>query len=128
MQEIKVSQEEISRVKEWMDKHCMGFRNARTRQEILPFLRMPDRAFRATASELIHEGHLCSSASRGYWAVPLVTKDIEEVEAVLDAQIERKSKALDLLADCDKAIKLWQDRKRCLTQQMELNLVGKEIA
>ena len=83
---------------------------------------MPDRAFRAIVSELIHEGYLCSSASRGYWAIPLVTKDVEEVDAVLVAQIERKSKALDLLADCDKAIKLWEDRKRCLTQQYELSL------
>ena len=119
---IEVSRQDKLKVFDWMNKYCFGFRNARTRIDILPFLQIPDRIFRAIASELIHEGSLCSSASRGYWALPLVTKDIEEIEAVLSAQLERKSKALDLLADCDKAIKFWEDRKRCLTQQMELIL------
>ena len=103
----------------WMITNCLGFRNARTRANILPFVQLPDRYLRLIMSELIHEGHLCSSASLGYWALPLYTKDPQEIETALDAQRERKAKALDLLTDCDKMIKFWQDKKNCLEIQPE---------
>lgn len=126
--DFSVDPEDKQKVLDWMHTHAFGFRNARTRADILPFLQSPeemtDRVFRLCASELIHEGHLCSSASRGYWAVPLVTKDQEEIQAVIEAQEERKGKALDLLADCDRVIKIYQEKKRCITQQSEFELAG----
>lgn len=119
----EVNQDDKQKVLDWMMQYCLGFRNARTRANILPYLQMPDRYLRLLMSELIHEGHLCSSASLGYWALPLTTKDREEIDTALYAQHERKSKALDLLIDCDKHIKFWEDKRRCVTQQLELNLV-----
>lgn len=88
------------RVLEWMEKYCPGHKSARTRKDILPFIGLPDRYFRSIASELIHEGNLCSTASKGYWFRPLKTNDPEEIEAIKHSILERKSKALSMLEDC----------------------------
>lgn len=94
----------------WMTHHCLGFRNARTRENILPFVgNLTDRGLRKIMSELIHEGNVCSSHKRGYWAVPLQTTDTEEIEAMKQCYIERKSKALDLIQDCDRLIDKAED-------------------
>lgn len=109
------------RVLDWMVKNCAGFRNARTRANILPFMgSMTDRYWRAIISELKHDGHIASVCSRGYWAIPLATGEKEEVEAALESYQEMRSKALDLLTDTDRHIKHWQDRKLALTQQGEM--------
>ena len=112
------------KVLDWMNKYCLGFRNAKTRTNILPYLQMPDRYFRLLVSELKHEGHIASDCQRGYWAIPLCTKDPEEVEAALGSYQEMKSKALDLLTGLDKQIKFLEDKKRCLTQQFEFAGIG----
>ena len=123
MERSTVSSEDKDKVLNWMVSHCLGFRNARTRANILPFVQLPDRYFRLIVSELKHEGQLASDCQRGYWAIPLVTQDKEEIEAALGSYKEMKSKALDLLTGLDRQIKILEDRKNCLTQQMELNLV-----
>lgn len=96
------------RVLEWMQKHTNGYRNARTRENILPFIQLKDRYFRQIANELIHEKQLCSSHKRGYWFFPLVTNDPREIGAFKLCQIERKAKALDLLTGVDACI-AWAD-------------------
>lgn len=115
----KVNELDKKKVLDWLQKHCSGFRNARTRANILPFMQMPDRYWREIVSLLKHEGNIASTCFRGYWAIPLVTKDKEEVEAALESYQEMRSKALDMLTDTDKHIKHWQDRKLALTQQQE---------
>lgn len=114
----KVSEGDRLRILEWMLTHCFGFRNARTRANILPYMgAITDRNWREVISRLKHDGFLASTCSRGYWAIPLDTKDPAEVEAVLESYQEMRSKALDLLTGTDKHIKHWQDKKLALTQQ-----------
>jgi hypothetical protein len=102
-------QDDKQKVLDWGMKYMQGFRRARTREDILPFVQMDDRRFRACASELIHEGQMCSSHKRGYWIVPLQTNDPLEIEAMKECHIERKAKAIDLITDCDKMIKRAED-------------------
>ena len=105
---------------EWMTKNCHGYRNARIREGILPYVLIyrtfptketKDRHFREIMSSLIHEGHTASSNRRGYWVVPIHTRDRGEVEAVLECYYERKAKALALIADCDRLINEFVSRK-----------------
>lgn len=96
--------EDKQRVLSWMEKYANGYRNARTRENILPFVQLKDRYFRSIANELIHEKQLCSSHKRGYWFFPLVSNDPREIEAFKQCQIERKAKALDLLTGVDACI------------------------
>ena len=104
------------KVLEWFQKYAHGYKNARTRDDIIPFIQLPDRYFREIASSLIHDGHIASSCDKGYWFIPLFTKDRREVEAVIKCHIERKSKALDLIKDCDKLIQQFEDRLVVTTQ------------
>ncbi|MFA5385695.1 MAG: hypothetical protein WC364_13755 [Eubacteriales bacterium] len=122
--EISVNLEDKQKVLSWMNKNCLGFRNALTRADILLSIKLPDRYFRRVISELKHEGHIASTCSRGYWAIPLLTNDKEEIEAALDSYREMKSKALDLLTGLDQQIKRLEDRRSCLTQQFEFAGVG----
>ena len=116
--------EDKQKVLDWGMKYMAGFRNARTREDILPFIQMDDRRFRECASALIHEGNMCSSHKRGYWAVPLMSNDPAEVEAFKLCHIERKAKACDLIADCDKMIKRAEEMLYAIRQgQAELDLV-----
>lgn len=85
---------------DWMNRYCLGVRNARTRENILPYVRMPDRHFREVASTLIHEGLIASSSKWGYWMPALVTNDPMEIEALKYSILERKSKALAMIEDC----------------------------
>ncbi len=116
----EVNPQDKEKVLQWMLTYCFGFRNARTRQNILPFVRLPDRYFRQIISELKHEGQIASTCDKGYWAIPLVTKDKEEIEAALDSYQEMRSKALDMLTGIDMQIKILEDKKRCLTEQLVL--------
>lgn len=102
---MMIRQEDKERVLSWLEKHAWGVKCARTREQILPYLNLPDRYFRLIVSELIHEGHVASCASKGYWFVPLHTNDMEEIEALKRSILERKSKALTMIADCDKQLK-----------------------
>lgn len=100
--------EDKQRVLGWMEKYCYGYKNARTRENILPFIQLKDRYFRQIASELIHEKQLCSSHTKGFWFFPLVSNDPREIEAFKQCQVERKAKALDLLTGVDGCI-AWAD-------------------
>ena len=120
---ITVDLQDKEIVLSWMRKYCFGFRNARTRANILPFVNLPDRYFRQIISGLKHEGHIASTCDKGYWAIPLVTTDRKEIEAALDSYQEMKSKALDLLTGIDKQMKILQDKKLCLTQQAEMDFI-----
>lgn len=96
--------EDKVRVLSWLEKYAYGYRNARVREDILPFVKIPERTFRLIMSELIHEGNACSSNKRGYWFFPLTTNDPMEIKIFKECQIERKGKAIDLITDCDKLI------------------------
>lgn len=115
----KINEADKANIREWMAKYCRGYRAARVRKDIIPFVLTgrpfvskdaKDRYFRQIASELIHEGHV-ASAGDGYWYIPEHTMDRREVEAVIACHQERKSKALSLIADCDKIIAEFLARK-----------------
>jgi len=111
--ESKISPQDKLEVLNWFEKNCPTSKQARTRERILPFIliRKPfpsadakDRYFRRIASELIHEGHLCSHNSLGYFFRALWTNDREEIEAIKMSLLERKSKALAMIADVDRQL------------------------
>ncbi len=118
-------------VVEWFQKYAHGFRSARTRKDILPFIftyrtfasnEAKDRYFREIASELIKEGALASSNTRGYWFIPIHTRDRKEVDAVIACHLERRAKALTLIEDCNRIIDEYEQRKG---GQMEFSEVEK---
>lgn len=122
----KVKPGDKERVLLWLQKYAHGYRNARTRDKILPYMgSMSDRYWRLCVSELIHAGQIFSSASRGYWFLPEVTTDAEEVAVALESLQERQSKALDMLTGLNRQIDTLEDRKRSLTQQITLDFTAK---
>ena len=121
--ESKVSREDKAKVLAWMQKYCYGYKAARIRANILPFVQMEDRCFRLIMSELIHESHCASDCIRGQWFIPLVTKDPEEIEAVLQSYRERKGKALNLLTDLNRQIDNLAARKEALTKQIVFEVI-----
>ena len=121
----RTQQQDKLEILQWLETNCNGFRNARTRENILPFVlnkhlfptqESKDRYFRKIVSELRHEGHIASSCERGYWFVPLVTDDPAEIEAVKHSIFEVKAKALDMLQDCEKHL-----------QRLEAKLQGQKV-
>lgn len=86
---------------------------------------MTDRYWRLCIAELKKEGLVAATASRGYWAVPENTKDVQELEAVLESCEELKSKALDMLTGLNRQIDTLEDRKRALTQQIVMDFTAK---
>jgi hypothetical protein len=111
-----INPEDKQKVLSWLEKYCNGYKNARTRGGILPYVGLEGRYFRRIISELKHEGHCASTSDRGYWFIPLSTNDKDEIDAALQSVLENKSRALDLLTNCDKQIKLWESRKQAITQ------------
>lgn len=117
MQKSGVAVEDKLAVLNWFEKHCPTSKDARTRKDILPYILIwmlditeeekehKDRYFRRIAHELIHEGHLCSSNAKGYWFCPLWTTDKEEIKAIKSSLLERKSKAMAMIADVDRQIR-----------------------
>lgn len=90
----QISQEEIQKVKKYMMDYCCGYKNARPRQEIVEFLRMPDRQFRDICAEI---PEIITSVHSGYWILPLVDATGEEIRAareVLEGQDRRRVIAL----------------------------------
>jgi len=90
----------------WMEKNCNGYRNAKTKEQILTQIPIAvnERKFRELMSELKHEGHIASNSRSGYWFIPLYSNDNEEVAAVLDSWYEMRSRALNMLTDTDRVI------------------------
>jgi len=121
--ETKVKPDDKQTVLNWMMKVCPGFRQARTRANILPYLNLEDRYFRQICSELIHEGHIASSCQRGYWFIPIVTKDVEEIDAVLESCQERSTKALDVLRGLGQQIDALTTRREALTKQFVMDFI-----
>ncbi len=130
--ESKVSPQDKLEVLKWFEKNCPTSKQARTRESILPFILIrkifstvetKDRYFRKIASELIHEGHLCSHNSRGYWFRALWTNDPEEIEAIKSSLLERKSKALAMIADVDRQLNQVQ-RMRETAKQGQQEFAG----
>lgn len=119
-----VKEEDKKKVLDWLTKYCLGFRNARTRANILPFLNLEDRYFRAIISELIHAGNVASSSSRGYWFVPLVIIDVAEIDALLECYAERSASALDRLRGLGKLIDSATTRREALTQQIVMDFAA----
>lgn len=90
----------------WCNKNLMGQANARhrtnlkkLRKGILPFMPpyISDRKFRRIFNDIGPMQGFYSSSSRGYWVCPPVTTDRAEIDAVLDALNERKSKAVSTI-------------------------------
>ena len=118
-------EQDKANIVEWLQRYCPGYKKALTRENIVPYVlndrtfptkEAKDRRFREVASELIHDGDVASSNTRGYWRVPIYTRDSGEIKAVLQCHQERKSKALSLIADCDKIIRNFEDRLLTITQ------------
>ena len=108
-------------VKDYLFKKCNGVNKAKHRKEILsnikfigeyPRVETKDRRFRYIASELIHEGHICSHNKKGYWFIPLWTKNKEEIEWVEASILERKAKGLAMVQGCEKQLKSIRERKQ----------------
>jgi len=110
------------RVLNWLEKYCFGFREARFKNNILPFLNINERVFRAIVSDLKHEGNVAATSQRGYWFIPLTTDDPAEVDAALESFREMESRALDMLTGIKKQMYGLNQRKMALTQQYELPL------
>ena len=96
----------------WMEKHANGFRNARTKNDILPHLlgSWDSRYFQRVVSELKHDNHISSTRNRGYWFNPLFSNDREEIQAQLHSAQEMKSRALTILEGAEKTIRACQDK------------------
>ena len=86
----------------WLYTHCLGYRNARHRGEILRFVGLSDREFRRMFNELGPEENCFSCSKFGYWVLPLTTNDSREIEAARGALLERRAKALTEIHNIDK--------------------------
>ncbi len=126
----RVNSQDKLEVMHWFEKYCPTSKHARTRENILPFILIhknfesaeaKDRYFRRIVHELIHEGHLCSHNSKGYWFKPLWTTDKEELKAIKMSLLERKSKALAMIADVDWQLNQLEDS---INRQQEFSLKG----
>lgn len=113
MHTIQIWEQDKKTVLNWLMDNCCGFRNAKTRADILPNLQFvnamsdetKDRYFRRIVARLKKEHHVFSSSDRGYWFRPLVSNDNDEIQAELKALREDKAKAMDLLDGLDRRIK-----------------------
>lgn len=82
MQESKITEAEISRVRNFMMlKHC-GYRAAAPRKEIASILEIEDRHFRKICAEI---PEIIASSHYGYWILPLV--DTTGIEADIARQV-----------------------------------------
>ena len=81
------------RVSNYMYFNCYGFRKARTRHEICKDLQMEDRHFRKIAQDLKLTNDIASLSSIGYFFIPLVTNDSQEIDAVRHSILEDYSRA-----------------------------------
>lgn len=130
--------EDKLRVLKWMSKYCYGYRKRRVKPNILPYVNLNERYFRQIVRDLKHEGHICST-TEGYWFTPLYTNDYMEIlmkhisdAGVLDeareeigqarhSWLELRSRAMDMLTDCDRHLKKLTDLEHRVTGgQLEL--------
>jgi len=99
-------------ISDFMRNNCYGYALAIKRADILIELPVDisDRLFRRIISELKHEGNVASHSSRGYWFLPLQSNDPLEIEWMVKSWKEMRSKALNMLTDCDRSIKTLEMR------------------
>lgn len=119
---------------EWMLENCITYLGARVMNDILPEVtwlletKSKDikRYVRRIMSQLKHEGLVCSTTDKGYWAKPLDLSDLtseerfSEVVAEKQSAQEMVSRALDMLKDFQKEIKSCDDILDGLTNQPHL--------
>lgn len=86
-----------NQILEYMNKNAMGFRNAKPRKDICDALVLEDRYFREIAVELKKEGHIATNSIDGYYSIPLVCTDPEEIEALKHSIADKYSRAYRLL-------------------------------
>ena len=100
----------------WMRTHCSGYAHAMTKENILRFIMMHERKLRAILSSLKHDGVICSTSSLGYWYFDIETATHDEIEKAKHSWLEMKSRAMNMLKDCDKQL----DKLNSQPVQMEL--------
>lgn len=114
MEEKFFTEDEKYFVLTWMEKNCCGIEHARHRENldnpnkgILSYMPkgIPDRKWRRIISVLIQEGHVYSSASFGYFFMPLVNPTPADIKAGKQALSERKTKALSSIEKVDQNMK-----------------------
>ena len=91
-----------SQILDWMITHCMGHKNAVPRAKICEALTLDDRVLREICEELKSEGHIATNSQSGYWAIPLVCNDPEEIEAVRHSIADKRSRAYKLLDEANR--------------------------
>lgn len=108
-------------VLDWMRDHCYGRENAKFRfnsadpdKGIMPFMpkNMGERKWRRIISELVQEAHIYSSASFGYFFMPLVSPTRADIEAAKQALTERKQKALSTIESVDKNLRRMEEKEQ----------------
>jgi len=106
----------------WMEKNANGFRNARTKKDILPHLLgdWNSRYFERVISALKHNNHVSSTSDKGYWFNPLWSNDYDEVKAQLQSAEEAKRRALTIIEGADKVIRTCKDKMAGMTYQPAL--------
>lgn len=100
-----------------------GSRNARTKEFLLKQImlsKMNERKFRQIVSDLKHAGLIFSTSNRGYWYVDPECKDQKEWRVAQECWLEMRSRAMDMLTDCDKHLKRLHDRILYSAPQSEL--------
>lgn len=119
MKENYFSEDEKQFVLDWMQKYCYGREYARFRENstnpelgILPFMpkHIYDRKWRMIISVLIQEAQVYSSASFGYFFMPLAFPSPADIEAAISALVERKAKALATIEKVDINLKKLEGR------------------
>jgi hypothetical protein len=106
-----------SQILDYMMTDCLGVRKAKPRHEICEALVLEDRLFRRIALELKREGHIATTASDGYFGVPLVCNDPVDIEAIKHSINDMRARAYDLL-ETAKAMAERLEQKT--SKQMEL--------
>lgn len=90
-----------NQILEYMMKECRGVKNAKPRKVICDDLVLEDRLLRDICVELKEEGHIATTASDGYFAIPLVQYgplSDEDKEAIQHSISDKYSRATKLIA------------------------------
>jgi len=118
------------KVFDWLKTYCYGVENARKRTGILPHIQLPDRYFRAIASELRKEGHIVSSNSFGYFFKRISLNGLPyhiqraEIDAIKQSYVEQKAKALSTLDKINLLLAQAEDLERQLFQGQKVFCIG----
>ena len=100
-------------VREWMRKYAYSSKEAKILEVILSNIgrvipKLGDRKLRDILSELRHDRFVASLPSIGYWHIVDPCYDAEEFKLVKASYLDKKSRALSMLADIESGIR-WCD-------------------